>query len=206
MATPLRLISTTFSMTHTLLLSTTTTSTTTPTDMAPSIEIPTISSDKSKMEDYNGQETSEVKRALYHCNYCNKDITGKIRIKCAVCPDFDLCVECFTVGAELYPHKCNHPYRVMNDLSFPLLCPDWSADEEILLLEGIDMYGFYWEEVAKHVGTKTKEVCVDHYTKVYLDSPVFPLPDMSHAVEKSREELSASAKCPHPDDKQGMEG
>ncbi|KAH7530044.1 hypothetical protein JRO89_XSUnG0027300 [Xanthoceras sorbifolium] len=150
-----------------------------------------------------GQETSEVKRALYHCNYCNKDITGKIRIKCAVCPDFDLCVECFTVGAELYPHKCNHPYRVMNDLSFPLLCPDWSADEEILLLEGIDMYGFYWEEVAKHVGTKTKEVCVDHYTKVYLDSPVFPLPDMSHAVEKSREELSASAKCPHPDDKQG---
>uniref|UniRef100_A0A2P2M3L8 Transcriptional adaptor n=1 Tax=Rhizophora mucronata TaxID=61149 RepID=A0A2P2M3L8_RHIMU len=61
----------------------------------------------------SGQATSEGKRALYHCNYCNKDITGKIRIKCAVCPDFDLCIECFSVGAEVTPHKCNHPYRVM---------------------------------------------------------------------------------------------
>ena len=61
----------------------------------------------------SGQGTSEGKRALYHCNYCNKDISGKIRIKCAMCPDFDLCVECFSVGAEVTPHKSNHPYRVM---------------------------------------------------------------------------------------------
>lgn len=61
----------------------------------------------------SGQGTSEGKRALYHCNYCNKDITGKIRIKCFNCPDFDLCIECFSVGAEVQPHKSNHPYRVM---------------------------------------------------------------------------------------------
>ncbi|WVY94774.1 hypothetical protein V8G54_033862 [Vigna mungo] len=33
--------------------------------------------------------------------------------KCAVCQDFDLCIECFSVGAEVTPHKSNHPYRVM---------------------------------------------------------------------------------------------
>ncbi|KAL6287192.1 hypothetical protein ACE6H2_011582 [Prunus campanulata] len=33
------------------------------------------------------QETSEPKGAFYHCNYCNKDISGKTRIKCVVCPD-----------------------------------------------------------------------------------------------------------------------
>ncbi|KAK3012248.1 hypothetical protein RJ639_011235, partial [Escallonia herrerae] len=60
-----------------------------------------------------GQEMNEGKKALYHCNYCNKDISGKIRIKCVMCSDFDLCVECFSVGAEVYPHKSNHPYRVM---------------------------------------------------------------------------------------------
>lgn len=49
----------------------------------------------------------------YNCDYCQKDITGKIRIKCAVCPDFDLCVECMSVGAEITPHKCDHAYRVM---------------------------------------------------------------------------------------------
>ena len=60
-----------------------------------------------------GQGSGDGKKALYHCNYCNKDITGKTRIKCAMCPDFDLCLECFSVGAEVTPHKSNHPYRVM---------------------------------------------------------------------------------------------
>uniref|UniRef100_A0A2P2L1B0 Uncharacterized protein MANES_05G167800 n=1 Tax=Rhizophora mucronata TaxID=61149 RepID=A0A2P2L1B0_RHIMU len=123
------------------------------------------------------QETIEGKRALYHCNYCHKDITGMIRIKCVVCPDFDLCIECFSVGAEVNPHKSNHPYRVMDNLAFPLICSDWNADEEMLLLEGIEMYGFgNWTEVAEHVGTKSKSQCIDHYVTVYVNSPCFPLP------------------------------
>ncbi|XP_044461490.1 transcriptional adapter ADA2b-like isoform X1 [Mangifera indica] len=149
-----------------------------------------------------GQGAGEGKRA-YHCNYCNKDITGKIRIKCAVCPDFDLCIECFSVGAEVTPHKSNHPYRVMDNLSFPLICPDWNADDEILLLEGIEMYGLgNWTEVAEHVGTKTKEHCIEHYNSVYMNSPFFPLPDMSHVVGKNRKELLAMAKG-HSEDKKG---
>lgn len=151
-----------------------------------------------------GQGTSEGKRALYHCNYCNKDITGRIRIKCAVCPDFDLCVECHSVGAELKPHKSNHPYRVMDILSFPLFCPDWSADEEILLLEGIEMYGIgNWAEVAEHVGTKSKEQCIEHYNAIYMNSSCFPLPDMSHVVGKNRKELLAMAQG-NGEDKKGF--
>ncbi|XVE91808.1 hypothetical protein REPUB_Repub01dG0043400 [Reevesia pubescens] len=143
-----------------------------------------------------GQVPSDAKvPALYHCNYCNKDLSGMVRIKCAVCPDFDLCVECFSVGAEVTPHKSNHPYRVMDNLSFPLICPDWNADEEILLLEGIEMYGFgNWTEVAEHVGTKSKSQCIDHYNAIYMNSPCFPLPDLSHVMGKSREELLAMAK------------
>lgn len=142
----------------------------------------------------SGQGMSEGKKALYHCNYCNKDISGKIRIKCACCSDFDLCVECFSVGAEVYPHKSNHPYRVMDNLSFPLFCSDWNADEEILLLEGIEMYGLAnWNEVAEHVGTKSKSHCIEHYNTIYMNSPCFPLPDMSHVMGKNREELLAMA-------------
>ncbi len=32
---------------------------------------------------------------LYHCDYCHKDLSSTLRIKCAVCKDFDLCLECF---------------------------------------------------------------------------------------------------------------
>ncbi|XP_057431057.1 transcriptional adapter ADA2a [Lotus japonicus] len=142
-----------------------------------------------------GQEISDGKASLYHCNYCHKDISGKIRIKCAVCQDFDLCIECFSVGVEVTPHKCNHPYRIMDNLSFPLICPDWNADEEMLLLEGIGTYGFgNWSEVAEYVGTKSKAQCIDHYNAVYMNSPCFPLPDLSHVMGKSREELLAMAK------------
>ncbi|KAK9084638.1 hypothetical protein Sjap_025049 [Stephania japonica] len=141
------------------------------------------------------QGTIDGKKALYHCNYCNKDISGKIRIKCAKCPDFDLCVECFSVGAEVTPHKSNHPYKVMDNLSFPLVCLDWNADEEMLLLEGMEMYGLWnWAEVSEHVGTKSKAQCIEHYSNAYLNSPYFPLPDMTHVLGKSRKELLEMAK------------
>ncbi|KAK8467657.1 hypothetical protein PHAVU_007G120612 [Phaseolus vulgaris] len=142
-----------------------------------------------------GQGIANSKVSLYHCNYCNKDISGRIRIKCAVCQDFDLCIECFSVGAEVTPHKCNHPYRIMDNLSFPLICPDWNADEEMLLLEAIEMYGFgNGNEVAEYVGTKSKSQCIDHYNAVYMNSPCFPLPDLSHVMGKSRDELFAMVK------------
>ncbi|XP_042039791.1 transcriptional adapter ADA2-like isoform X1 [Salvia splendens] len=138
---------------------------------------------------------TDGKKALYHCNYCNKDISGKTRIKCVVCSDFDLCVECFSVGAEVFPHKSSHLYRVMDNLAFPLICPDWNADEEMLLLEGIEMYGLAnWSEVAEHVGTKSRSQCIEHYNRVYMNSPCFPLPDMSHVMGKNKEELLAMAK------------
>ncbi|XP_077245209.1 serine/threonine-protein kinase ATR-like isoform X2 [Tasmannia lanceolata] len=66
---------------------------------------------------------------------------------------------------------------------------------EILLLEGIEMYGLgNWTEVAEHVGTKNKAQCIDHYTTQYMNSPCYPLPDMSHVVGKNRKELLAMAK------------
>ena len=73
------------------------------------------------------------RRALFHCNYCNKDISNTIRVKCAVCPDFDLCLECFSVGVEVHPHKRSHAYRVVDNLSFPLFAPDWGVRLSTLL-------------------------------------------------------------------------
>ncbi|KAK9807904.1 hypothetical protein WJX72_012486 [[Myrmecia] bisecta] len=117
------------------------------------------------------------KRALYHCNYCQKDISNTVRIKCAVCPDFDLCLECFSVGVEITPHKNDHAYRIVDNLSFPLFHPSWGADEEMLLLEAIDMYGLgNWTAVSEHVGTKEELECKRHYLQIYVQSPAFPQP------------------------------
>ena len=167
----------------------------------------------------------DANRALYHCNYCSKDISLVARIKCAVCPDFDLCLECFSVGVEITPHKNDHDYRVVDNLSFPILHMEWGvriyhapawiaahphargrspmvpqhhthapqADEEILLLEAIDIYGAgNWASVSEHVGNKTPEHCKRHWFATYIDVDSYPCPtpapELAHLTE---EELRA---------------
>ena len=93
-----------------------------------------------------GLSTGETgRRPLYHCNFCGRDLSLIPRIKCAECADFDLCVECFCAGVEVNAprHRRDHTYRVVESLRFPILTPDWTADEEILLLEAIELYGLF---------------------------------------------------------------
>lgn len=136
----------------------------------------------------------DQKRALYHCNYCQKDITNVVRIKCAVCSEVDLCVECFSTGAEITPHKNDHDYRIIDNLTFPLFTPDWSAEDELLLLEGIEMYGLgNWTEVAEHVGTKTKAACRSHYFSTYINVPTAPLPDLENAGSQRLQDAQGAA-------------
>lgn len=59
----------------------------------------------------------------FHCDFCSRDISRKIRIKCAECNDFDLCVECFAVGVESQDHKKTHrssfpPASSLNCMTF----------------------------------------------------------------------------------------
>ena len=64
-----------------------------------------------------------------------------MRVKCAVCRDVELCAECFAAGAQLSPHRKDHAYRVIGNMSFSIISQDWGANEELLLLEGIEMLG-----------------------------------------------------------------
>jgi transcriptional adapter 2-alpha len=81
------------------------------------------------------------KNERHMCSYCERDATGGIRIRCAECPSFELCGDCFASGVELYPHKNTHKYRVVDCLAFPVFDKAWTADEELLLLEGIERFG-----------------------------------------------------------------
>ncbi|CAI5484223.1 unnamed protein product [Closterium sp. Yama58-4] len=134
------------------------------------------------------------RKGVFHCNYCHRDVTGEVRVKCAACVDFDLCAECFSVGAAVHPHSASHPYHVMDTMSFPLVHEDWTADEEMLLLEALEMYGMgNWGEIAEHVGSKSKTQCHDHYLYDYLLSPCGPLPDLSRLRTQADTEAAKAA-------------
>jgi hypothetical protein len=71
-----------------------------------------------------------------------------VHIKCAVCADFELCVDCMSAGATVAPHHADHAYRVIDSLAFPLFAADWTAAEELLLLHAIELNGLgNWSEV-----------------------------------------------------------
>ncbi|KAG7119669.1 Transcriptional adapter 2 like protein [Verticillium longisporum] len=142
----------------------------------------------------------------YHCDVCSVDITSTVRIRCAhsACPDYDLCVSCFSQGSSSGNHKPDtHPFRVIEQNSFPIFDADWGADEEQLMLEGAETYGLgSWADIADHIGGfRNKDEVRDHYLKIYVDSPAFPLPkrcsphDMELANEISREDFQAKKKA-----------
>lgn len=141
----------------------------------------------------------------YVCDVCSADITSTVRIRCAhsACNEYDLCVQCFSSGAASNSHQpSTHPYKVIEQNSFPIFDPEWGADEELLLLEGCEIYGLgSWADIADHIGGyRHKDEVRDHYIKTYVESPCFPLPkrcrpaDMELAQEISREEFHAVKK------------
>ncbi len=48
---------------------------------------------------------------------------------------------------------------------------DWTDQETLLLLEGIEMYDEDWDAVARHVGTRSKEQCVMHFLQLPIEDP-----------------------------------
>ncbi|KAJ6783251.1 hypothetical protein PWT90_07497 [Aphanocladium album] len=141
----------------------------------------------------------------YVCDACSVDITSTVRIRCAdpACTDFDLCVSCFAKGESRNAHDpATHAFRVIEQNSFPIFDEEWGADEELLLIEGAEIYGLgSWADISDHIGGfRQKDEVRDHYLKTYVDSPRFPLPkrcsphDNDLAKEIPREEFQSRKK------------
>ncbi|CAD6993269.1 transcriptional adapter 2B isoform X1 [Ceratitis capitata] len=112
----------------------------------------------------------------YYCTYCQDDISG-IRVHCAECENFDLCLQCFASGAEIGAHQNNHAYQFM-DTGTAILSVfrgkgAWTAREEIRLLDAIEQYGFgNWEDISKHIETKSAEDAKEEYVKRFVNGTI----------------------------------
>jgi transcriptional adapter 2-alpha len=124
----------------------------------------------------------------YHCDVCSIDITSTVRISCGdpACREYDLCVPCFGEGKKSKNHDPQtHAFHVVEQNSIPIYKEDWGADEELLLLEGSERYGLgSWADVAEHIGGyREKDEVRDHYIDTYVDSSLFPLPDLADPAD-----------------------
>lgn len=86
--------------------------------------------------------------------------------------------------------------------SFPIFDREWGADEELLMIEGAEIYGLgSWADIADHIGGfREKDEVRDHYLNTFVSSTKFPLPkrcspdDTELANEISREEFQSRKK------------
>ncbi|KAL6449468.1 ADA2 Transcriptional adapter 2 [Candida maltosa Xu316] len=145
---------------------------------------------------------------LFHCDVCSTDCTNRIRIQCAICTDYDLCVPCFAAGLTTSDHKPWHDYQIIEQNTYPIFDREWGADEELLLIQGCETYGLgNWADIADHIGNRSKEEVADHYFKIYLESKDYPLPEMNkdftdisplQFLEERKERLERRKNLPLP--------
>lgn len=110
-----------------------------------------------------------------------------------------MCPSCFCKGREGGKHKAWHDYKVVvrvplplppsslardpeltpphprlcsarqEQHAYPIFVESWGADEELLLIEGLTLFGLgNWQDAAEHVGTRTKDECERHYREVWI--------------------------------------
>ena len=139
------------------------------------------------------------------CDICDRNISKSVKVICAVCgtpeapfatdqqkesaektapgsikKELVMCLECLRLGktsAEYPMHKADHAYYIIDNMDFPLLTSDWTAYQEVRLIQGIMKCGLgNWSEIAAQFlkgntdgsGVKTKEECETHYYSVLM--------------------------------------
>ena len=107
---------------------------------------------------------------LVYCFFCERKLNEMTKIFCVSCTEIIICVKCFVEGREDKDHKKNHPYQVFDKLNFKLFGNDWTAREEIILLDGLNQNGYgNWKAISKYLGSDKDMVeCEKHFHEVYL--------------------------------------
>ena len=122
------------------------------------------------------------------CNLCNQNITKNIKIVCADCINISICLNCLIQN----PRKKlstedfhSHDYHILDNLKFSLFSTDWTAEEELKLIRGIEIYGIdNWKNISKFIDTKTKIQCESHYYTFYYKSKENNIPQENDIIIK----------------------
>ena len=127
------------------------------------------------------------------CADCRKEITKSVRIEMES-PHQVVCYSCFLK----YQSKGIVNYIAHDRLNYHVYSTDWTAIEELLLMQGLEKYGVdNWNEIADHIATKSSKDCEIHYYAFYYKSKSIKIPDNDNDIickrnEKGQLEIIAS--------------
>ena len=84
--------------------------------------------------------------------------------------DIFLCTDCFHDGRFVIGHSSIDFIRVDSTTDYYGQDGDsWTDQETLLLLEAVEVYNENWNEIAEHVGTKSKAQCILHFLRLPME-------------------------------------
>lgn len=104
----------------------------------------------------------------YVCHTCGND-TVLVRYHNLRAKDANLCSKCFQEGHFGANFQSSDFVRLENN-STSKIKKNWSDQEILLLLEGLEMYEDQWEKIVDHVGgSKSLEDCVEKFLSLPIE-------------------------------------
>lgn len=84
--------------------------------------------------------------------------------------DVLLCSDCFHEGRYVVGHSSIDFIRLDSTKDYgDLDGENWTDQETLLLLEAMEIFSENWNEIAEHVGTKSKAQCILHFLRLPVE-------------------------------------
>ncbi|KAI8061249.1 hypothetical protein BDF21DRAFT_348056 [Thamnidium elegans] len=119
-------------------------------------------------------------RKIFHCSNCKVDCS-EIRYQSLKVKNFQVCIDCFLEGRFPAIFFSGDFLRVepSDDLDIE---EEWTDNEVLRLLEGVDRFDDDWLLISEHVGSRSKEQCITKFLQL-------PINDEFLTAQLSKKEL-----------------
>lgn len=118
------------------------------------------------LQDESQRQLNALNTRTYNCYTCGDDTTKiryhNLRTKQSLSP------VCFENG--FFPSNFSSAdfVKIVKSESS---ATEWTDQEVLLLIEGVEMYEDDWNAIAYHVGTRTKEACIVKFIQLPIEDP-----------------------------------
>ncbi|KII87603.1 hypothetical protein PLICRDRAFT_124982 [Plicaturopsis crispa FD-325 SS-3] len=108
----------------------------------------------------------------YACDTCGSDCTS-LRYHSLKVKNFELCQSCYLDGrfpSTMFSGDFVKLTSSANGINHGQ-DDDWSDQEVLLLLEGVEMYDDDWSLIEEHVGTRSAQQCIRKFLELPIEDP-----------------------------------
>jgi SWI/SNF related-matrix-associated actin-dependent regulator of chromatin subfamily C len=132
---------------------------------------PVSASDAAKIAEASGVNGAPPKPLSYACETCGTDCT-RTRYHSLKDGEYTVCPSCFVSG-RFPSNMFSGDFVRLDEEAFKHSSAgagaEWSDQETLLLLEGVEMHDDDWEKVAVHVGTRSKQQCIAKFLQLPIE-------------------------------------